>query len=73
MIEKNDKELRNDAVFLYDQSASLLEVETNQAVEPVPNPKTLSNDQQVEPFPVKLESGQFTTTGTNSMFPLGQV
>jgi len=32
-----------------------------------------SNDRQFQPFPVKLESGQYTTTGTNSMLPLGGV
>ena len=43
----------------------------NQAV--LNNPSVVNSNDQVQPFPVKLESGQFTTTGTNSILPLGGV
>ena len=37
------------------------------------NPQLKSQPQSKQPFPVQLESGQYTTTGTNSMLPLGGV
>ena len=37
------------------------------------NPQLKSPPQSKQPFPVQLESGQYTTTGTNSMLPLGGV
>ena len=36
-------------------------------------PVNASESENIEPFPVKLESGQYTSTGTNSILPLGGV
>ena len=55
--------------------------ETNQSVEVTPDPEKISKDQKSQvnlpqvnlPFPVRREDGKYTTTGTNSMFPLGRV
>ena len=32
-----------------------------------------SSDDEIEPFPVKLENGRYTSTGKNSILPLGGV
>ena len=46
--------------------------DSNQAV--LNNPSLVnSNDQPFQPFPVRREDGRFTTTGTNSILPLGGV
>ena len=46
--------------------------DSNQAV--LNNPSLVnSNDQQIQPFPVRREDGRFTTTGTTSILPLGGV
>ena len=64
--------LRCNITLAYDRFFTRFHYEDpNQAV--LNNPSVVNSNDQVQPFPVKLESGQFTTTGTNSILPLGGV
>ena len=64
--------LRCNITLAYDRFFTRFNYEDpNQAV--LNNPSVVNSNDQVQPFPVKLESGQFTTTGTNSILPLGGV
>ena len=67
--------LRCNIQFSYDRFFTRFNYEDpNQAVITTPDNLVNSNDQtQVQPFPVRREDGRFTTTGTNSMLPLGGV
>ena len=67
--------LRCNIQFAYDRFFTRFNYEDpNQAVVNTPVDLVNSNDQtQVQPFPVRREDGKFTTTGTNSMLPLGGV
>tara|TARA_B100000614_G_scaffold217137_1_gene202240 strand:- start:762 stop:1574 length:813 start_codon:yes stop_codon:yes gene_type:complete len=66
--------LRCNVEFVYDRFFTRFNYEDpNQAVVNTPENIINSNDQQFQPLPVKREDGRFTTTGTNSILPLGGV
>ncbi|MEC8552172.1 MAG: hypothetical protein VXY93_16865, partial [Pseudomonadota bacterium] len=65
--------LRCAVTLAYDRFFTQFEDLEGQVAFDTPNGVVNSNDQQFQPFPVKLESGQYTTTGTNSILPLGGV
>ena len=66
--------LKCSVQFAYDRFFTRFNYDdSNRAVVNTEQGLVNSNDQQFQQFPVKLESGQYTTTGTNSILPLGGV